>query len=676
MKSIETPLLLITAFILILFISSVSAETVSKGTLCGYVNNTGKGFLCNNYNPKTGCPVGFTKVSISSFGGKYMHYHCKSNSISSTAPLGTMCGLANYNNYNGWSSPILCNGYYPNTSCPYGYISSSVQFTYSSTSDRQYSCIKNTAGAPIVSGMLCGRAIYNIQNGWSTSILCKGYDPRTTCPPGYYRKSIIHHGGVDTNYFCVFNINTCSNECISSGVKQCSGDYSQTCGNFDNDACLEWGKNNYCRYGCANVDCNSCIPATCESLKKKCGSWSDGCGKEIECNIPCSFNQRCNSSTGLCILNEYPDYSSNIIITEHRYDPVAMFGGWGQHLGHLVKTSDDELWFIDDTENNVSINPAIVYYKFENNEWVYIKESPTIGNVQQNLGSISVDNMIYSYGNDINNSKLEECSFDSKTYLGECKYLDFTINRSTNYIGAAVTKLGKKIVWWTQVIPGAGKFNYVYNLGNGWKMITGNVPGYNDAGYVTIDFEDESNFVMNAELLTGTPPKWNYFSAFGNGVLGNPINKWTIAPAFNGINAASPNDIWINPINKDIHAFSYTSSGTTYYYKKKNDSSYKPLYFFPHAYRLRVIDANNYLYVFYGDYDTGLKIIKIPKNDITNEIIFDNYETMIINLPPEYKSIVGIYPEKQCFQTANVTEVNLALVSNEKQNEVLHINVD
>lgn len=45
----------------------------------------------------------------------------------------------------------------------------------------------------------------------------------------------------------------CSDEC-SYGKKRCSGNYVQTCGNYDSDDCLEWGGGIYCSDGCKIID--------------------------------------------------------------------------------------------------------------------------------------------------------------------------------------------------------------------------------------------------------------------------------------------------------------------------------------------------------------------------------------------------------------------------------------
>ncbi len=50
---------------------------------------------------------------------------------------------------------------------------------------------------------------------------------------------------------------TCTNQCSSAGTTQCYGNYTQTCGNYDDDSCLEWGNVIYCTYGCSSGVCKT-----------------------------------------------------------------------------------------------------------------------------------------------------------------------------------------------------------------------------------------------------------------------------------------------------------------------------------------------------------------------------------------------------------------------------------
>ncbi len=98
---------------------------------------------------------------------------------------------------------------------------------------------------------------------------------------------------------------SCINECPASGQKRCNGQYSQTCGNYDSDSCFEWNSGDFCTNGCNQTsgNCNgqSCTPATCSSLGRQCGSWSDGCNGTLNCGT-CPAGQTCNMN-GQCILS-------------------------------------------------------------------------------------------------------------------------------------------------------------------------------------------------------------------------------------------------------------------------------------------------------------------------------------------------------------------------------------
>jgi len=68
---------------------------------------------------------------------------------------------------------------------------------------------------------------------------------------------------------------SCTNECSVEGVKQCSGNAYQVCGNHDNDSCLEWGSiincssNTVCQDGnCVQQECTDSTPyKQCSSEK-------------------------------------------------------------------------------------------------------------------------------------------------------------------------------------------------------------------------------------------------------------------------------------------------------------------------------------------------------------------------------------------------------------------------
>lgn len=100
---------------------------------------------------------------------------------------------------------------------------------------------------------------------------------------------------------CVNTSPSCTNECASSGAKQCSGNGFQICGDYDNDNCLEWSTITACTNNqtCLMGNCAAnCIAKTCASEGYICGNLANGCGTTLNCGS-CSGNQTCKN--GKCV---------------------------------------------------------------------------------------------------------------------------------------------------------------------------------------------------------------------------------------------------------------------------------------------------------------------------------------------------------------------------------------
>ncbi len=91
---------------------------------------------------------------------------------------------------------------------------------------------------------------------------------------------------------------TCTDDCLPQGRTQCTGELIQTCGNHDQDECLEWSSPTSCPDGvCYENSC--CAPDTCISLQVECGDWPNGCGDTLECG-GCGIGETCDL-TGTCV---------------------------------------------------------------------------------------------------------------------------------------------------------------------------------------------------------------------------------------------------------------------------------------------------------------------------------------------------------------------------------------
>jgi len=123
---------------------------------------------------------------------------------------------------------------------------------------------------------------------------------------------------------CCYNISCTPDTCTSLG-KSC-GSWSDNCGGTLNcgtcsgsTACdygicasnqkPSWYCNNgTCGYSCTyDASCVVCTPATCTSLGKSCGSWSDNCGETLDCGDCSGKSTECNYGT--CGFYEKPTWS-------------------------------------------------------------------------------------------------------------------------------------------------------------------------------------------------------------------------------------------------------------------------------------------------------------------------------------------------------------------------------
>lgn len=129
---------------------------------------------------------------------------------------------------------------------------------------------------------------------------------RRTCPNNCDTEEVCGDWIEQNKPGCI----TCSNECTTSGSKQCSGNGYQTCGNYDSDSCTEWSSVTSCPSGqtCSNGQCinNDDYPMTSSSrsyLEEQCDSIGDSkvyqkYSYNIFCLIPSSWqSSECGAGT-------------------------------------------------------------------------------------------------------------------------------------------------------------------------------------------------------------------------------------------------------------------------------------------------------------------------------------------------------------------------------------------
>jgi hypothetical protein len=370
---------------------------------------------------------------------------------------------------------------------------------------------------------------------------------------------------------------------------------------------------------------------------------------------------------------------NNIITTTHRFQAGVAYGGWGPHLGHLMRATDGTLWFADDTGNDAKKNPAINYYKFSNGIWSLAGSNPLFGTVQQNTGSVLLSNdLIFSYGIDTLNNRIEECYFSIKVNYKGCNHLPFVLDTQANYIGVALAPNGTKLLWWTDIRDNsAGNFNYIYDFGTGWNgPVSAVLPGFSGVSYINVAFKDSNSFTMLGQLDSGLAPNWTFTAAVADGVIGQQLVWNTLAGSGSDL-PITGQDIWIDPISKNSHLLARSGTGTTFYYHRSSGGSWSGVLFsIPSSYRARFVSSSNgKLYVVYGQSGSGLKYYEITKSPLVGAINFTTLTPNQVDLSSDFGNIDAIYPESSIYQQAPVKDLNFAVNGSMKQGEITHVSI-
>jgi Putative peptidoglycan binding domain len=371
--------------------------------------------------------------------------------------------------------------------------------------------------------------------------------------------------------------------------------------------------------------------------------------------------------------------TTKTITTTHRYDAGKMFGGWGPHLGHLLRDSTGALWLADDTGNDVNSNPQINYYKYSPSlqSWSLDGSNVLYGTVQQNTGPLmSNTDMIFSYGIDIAHSLLEECYYYTKQSYKACNSItQIPVGTNANYVGAALSPSGTtRVVWWTNVSDnGSGKFSYIFNTNNGgWNgpfVLT--LPGYNDLAYVTVAFVGENKLKYLGQVVTGTAPNWSYNALYGTISLGSaPIILNTLqglAPAVQ----TSSNDIYVDA-QGGTHLL-YRSFGSTvdlvYAYVTPTGQITAPALVDAKTSYARFVVTSSALYLIGAPSTGGLKIRSVDLATVSGAINWPAVQAQTFLTEP----FDAIYPESRMYQYSAIPVLSFAVNPVARQNEVIHV---
>jgi len=340
------------------------------------------------------------------------------------------------------------------------------------------------------------------------------------------------------------------------------------------------------------------------------------------------------------------------ITSTHRHSP-DVYGGWGPHLGHLLRSANGELWYVDDTGSDVNVNAGLAYYKRTGTTWASAGSSAFPGTVQQNTGSLMSGNTIFSYGIDVANDRVVECTLDTtQPASAACATLSFDTGVGSNYVGATISKNGTRVVWWTNATM-AASFSYIYNYGAGWNgPQTSPLPGYADFSYVFGRLApDDSRLELHgaaAHALGGASA--GYDALYASTALGMPVSNWLLVAA----NALAM-ETWLDPLG-GTHFVTYeTTSPPLYSYKPPGGPLMtEQILTEPGLASARVVETAATAFLIMGFADGRVLYKGVELSKVSGAAIdWNRIPDRTISVPPGLGAIT-LFPESAMYQTASL----------------------
>ena len=385
-----------------------------------------------------------------------------------------------------------------------------------------------------------------------------------------------------------------------------------------------------------------------------------------------------------------------LITDQNRNYDRVMHGGWGQHLRSVMKSSNGSLWFTYDRGRDVNHNDSIRYRSWDGRAWSergFNDLTALGGRVQQNTAHIMSRRIIYSYGVDIDRHRIVECYFDTNNTANKgCR--DVHLARqplstlpASNYIGAAISPGGTRLIWWTTVgMP--GKLFHTWNSGKGWAspvvsstVVSGNT--YNDAAYIRGVFRSDRKFEMLGQLQIGTLHVASHISMYIGGRRTPAKCSWIGAQ----VKGMFPEDIWADR-KGGLHAIATFTAKTgqspnqngAYYYKRGSRawSLIKILPKLTEA-RFQYDESKKVLYIL-ANGSEGLVLRSMRVVNHRGAFEFDRMDSKHIASPAGSDLTIpaAIYNMSRTYQTERVTGLHFAIVGTymKYDNQIFHLTED
>ncbi|PCC74627.1 hypothetical protein SAMN02745121_06992 [Nannocystis exedens] len=364
------------------------------------------------------------------------------------------------------------------------------------------------------------------------------------------------------------------------------------------------------------------------------------------------------------------------LITDDNRAYVEMHGGWGPHLRGLMRASDDSLWFCVDAGEDVHHNRTIRYFRRGAGEpaWSLVAEQPHTDGIQQNAASVLVGSTILTYGVNIQQHFLEECSLDTADpAVRACNAVlvggqVYTTPPASNYVGAAVLGPGARVVWFTVVGEGGGpgRWVYTYNYGGGWNgPVEVDLGGANDLGYVHAMASPGGQLQLVGQAFTGAYPDGTYAAVVADVTMGQVPTFLSLEPPDPAAQIRSGADLFHDGAG-DTHVLA-AFDGVVAYYHRPGGASWAghtaPLHVFPDTYRARFVrPAGDRLWLVRGSIGgQGVQLLRAPEQR-GGPVDWAAAEVVDVTSPgPGFAAPSALYVESPTYQLAPAGALEFAV---------------
>ena len=382
-----------------------------------------------------------------------------------------------------------------------------------------------------------------------------------------------------------------------------------------------------------------------------------------------------------------------LLSDQNRKQDGVAFGGWGPHLRSVLRMNDDSLWYVmDHSKGDVKSNDQLYYLRQQDGAWERVVEQDLIPGANQGYAHVTNGKEIFSYGVNFRLGQLHECKLHTETLArGACAAVRnrsgevVRVGGGANYVGAAISPQGTRLVWWVVVTPtGTQQWRYVYNRGDGWEgpVVTNLAKSRGGLSYIYVRFVNENVVALSGQLWIGVFPEGSAQATLTHFRLGDAIQGYHTlkSPDKKGF-PKSGSDLWVNPATSTVHAvvegFGDDFFGSkVYYYTIKLREPWReltPVQSFQGYFRARFTQiAQGDLFLVMGGRTGNSKIdvFHVPGERIADPVNWNAANKFAPTMPGSmHYAPMAIWIENRAYQTTAVRHLSFAITGEYPQKD-------